>query len=121
MYTHTHTHKWLIMSCSLSILQQIRLYKVGIWFSPEVLKGIGSSGKLVGIISTYPGTSPMLVTSFSPKTCERIKKYVYRTCFLTKARSRVNNYALLISDWDSTSTIRIDSISEVYRPVRRST
>ena len=29
---------------------------VGFWLSPEVLEGSGSSGELVGIMSTYPGT-----------------------------------------------------------------
>ena len=28
----------------------------GFWLSPEVLEGLGSSGRLVGSISTYPGT-----------------------------------------------------------------
>ena len=29
-------------------------------FFPGILEGLGNSGKLVGIISTYPGTSPTL-------------------------------------------------------------
>ena len=29
---------------------------LGFWLSPEVLEGLGSSGRLVGSISTYPGT-----------------------------------------------------------------
>ena len=28
----------------------------GFWLSPKVLEGLGSSGRLVGSISTYPGT-----------------------------------------------------------------
>ena len=30
----------------------------GFWLFPGVLEGLGSSGRLVGSISTYPGTSP---------------------------------------------------------------
>ena len=38
------------------------LYKFGVqstgfWCFPGILEGLGSSGKLVGIISTFPGTS----------------------------------------------------------------
>ena len=40
------------------------LYKKGFWFYPGVMEGLGSSGKLVGIISAYPGTSPMLGVNF---------------------------------------------------------
>ena len=29
-------------------------------FFPSVLEGLGRSGRLIGSISTYPGTSPML-------------------------------------------------------------
>ena len=33
-----------------------RFKNSGFWLSPEVLEGLGSSGRLVGSISTYPGT-----------------------------------------------------------------
>ena len=33
-----------------------RVLNLGFWLSPGVLDGLGSSGGLVGIISTYPGT-----------------------------------------------------------------
>ena len=32
----------------------------GFWLFPGILEGLGSSGRLVGTISAYPGTSPML-------------------------------------------------------------
>ena len=45
--------------------QNMTIVHIKCWFLkhrflafPEVLEGLGSSGMLVGIISTYPGTSP---------------------------------------------------------------
>merc|ERR1712139_317082 len=35
---------------------KFRVQKQKFWLSPEVLEGLGSSGRLVGSISTYPGT-----------------------------------------------------------------
>ena len=41
---------------SSSFVLLIWLYMTGFGLSPEVLEGLGSSGRLVGNISTYPGT-----------------------------------------------------------------
>ena len=41
---------------SESVSQHFGFYKTDFWFSPGVLEGLGSSGRLVGNISTYPGT-----------------------------------------------------------------
>ena len=41
---------------SLFCLQKIEFYKTGFWLFPGVLEGLGSYGKLVGSISTYPVT-----------------------------------------------------------------
>ena len=43
---------------SLCFLKTVRFYTRGFWLFPGVLEGLGSSGRLVGSISTYPGTSP---------------------------------------------------------------
>jgi len=40
----------------------VRDLKTVVWLSPEILKGLGSSGRLMGSISTYPGT---YIPSFS--------------------------------------------------------
>ena len=37
-------------------LKHVGLNNVGFWLFPRVLEGLGSSGGLVGTISTYPGT-----------------------------------------------------------------
>ena len=42
----------------LFMKQKHGLYNVGFGHRPGVLEGSGSSGRLIGIISTYPGTSP---------------------------------------------------------------
>ena len=42
--------------CPYLLLENFGFYKTGLWLFPGVLEGLGSSGKLVGTISTYPGT-----------------------------------------------------------------
>ena len=37
-------------------LKHIGFYITGFWFFPGVLEGLGSAGRLIGTISTYPGT-----------------------------------------------------------------
>ena len=37
-------------------LRAERLNKTGVWLFPRVLEGLASSGRLIGTISTYPGT-----------------------------------------------------------------
>ena len=40
----------------LFFLKKIGFHKTGFWLFPGVLEGLGSSGRLIGTISTYPGT-----------------------------------------------------------------
>ena len=47
-----------IRMCSMCFLNSFGIENIVCWRFPEVLKSSGSSGKLVGIISTYAGTSP---------------------------------------------------------------
>ena len=42
--------------CSLFVILNNGIYIPFVWLFPGVLEGLGSSGRLVGIISTYPGT-----------------------------------------------------------------
>ena len=41
---------------SYFFLKKIGFKNSGFWLFPGVLEGLGSSGRLVGTISTYPGT-----------------------------------------------------------------
>ena len=45
---------------ALNLLDDFRALKHRSLAFPDVLEGLGSSGRLVGIVSTYPGTSPRL-------------------------------------------------------------
>ena len=36
--------------------ENVGFYKTGFWLFLEALEGLGSSGRLIGTISTYPGT-----------------------------------------------------------------
>ena len=38
------------------LLEMFGLYKTGVWLFPGVLEGLESSGRLIGSMSTYPGT-----------------------------------------------------------------
>ena len=38
------------------VLEHVGFYKTDVWLFPGVLEGLGSSGRLVGTISTYLGT-----------------------------------------------------------------
>ena len=40
----------------LMLFENIGFKNLGFWLFPGVLEGLGSSGKLVGTMSTYPGT-----------------------------------------------------------------
>ena len=42
--------------CSYLFLESMGFKNYGFLLSPGVLEGLGSSGDLVGTISTYPGT-----------------------------------------------------------------
>ena len=44
----------------ICVLYSVKFYMSGFWLFPGVLEGLGSSGKLVGTISTDPGTSPTM-------------------------------------------------------------
>ena len=44
------------MDVSQNFIENFRLTNSDFLLSPEVLEGLGSSGRLVGSISTYPGT-----------------------------------------------------------------
>ena len=50
--------------------ENIWFYKTGFWLFPGILEGLGSSGRLIGSITTYPGThkSPWLrvMTKYPP-------------------------------------------------------
>ena len=50
--------KDLFLMCSVRNL--VLKHRVGFWMFSEFLEGSGSSGRLVGMISTHPGTSQTL-------------------------------------------------------------
>ena len=58
-----NTAKLMLYAFSVNV----GFYKTGFWLFPGVLEGLGSSGRLIGTISTYPGTYRCLWSRVKPK------------------------------------------------------
>ena len=64
-HVKSHVYIQILRSIALNLGQNIKklifiqkfgFYETGFWLFPEVLEGLGSSGRLIGSISTDPGT-----------------------------------------------------------------
>ena len=60
VYINTYMCIYIYIYIIIFSKNTIGFYLRGFWIFPGVLEGLGSSGRLVGSISTYPGTSPTM-------------------------------------------------------------